>query len=205
MNLNDSEKEILKIIQNENIHYQKIFEIIYESKIQLTDEFTDLLHDSFVDNFLNQLLFLNEESRIDYLNETIETLKINFNDLIIEYSPEFETKKLIILVKNISGTLKRKIKLLSDYENKKLSHPIQINCDNVVLASIFLELSNQLSNEKKIERRISHLIADNFLSKNGKPIKLETIYKEMTEGGGITQKAKDNTKAILEKIINKLI
>jgi hypothetical protein len=205
MNLNDSEKEILSIIQNEKIYYQKIFEIIHEDKIQLNDEFINLLHDSFVDVFFNQLLNINEEARIDHLDETINTFKTVFNNLIIDYSPEFETQKLIILAKNIIGTLKKKIKLLSGYENKKLSHPIQVNCDNVVLASIFLELSKQLFIEKKIERRISHLISDNFLSKNGTPIKLETIYKEMTEGGGITQKAKDNTKAILEKIINKLI
>jgi hypothetical protein len=153
---------------------------------------------------LKKLQNLNEDARIQHLNETIVTFKIVFDELISEYSPEFDTTKLIILEKNVIGTLNKRIKLLSGYENKKLSHPIQINCDNVVLAALFLELIKEICPEKKLERRISHLISDNFLSKNSTSIKLETIYKEMTEGGGITQKAKDNAKGILVKIINKL-
>lgn len=204
MNLNNSEKKILSIIQKDRLNYQGIFEIIHEDKIQLSNEFIDLMHDSFVEHFLKQLQNLYEDARIDHLKDAIITFNEVFEDLIDEYSPEFETKKINELRKNVTGTLKKNIKLLEGYENKKLSHPIKINCDNVVLASIFIELSKEIFTEQKLERRISHLVSDNFLSKKGTPINIETIYKEMTEGGGLTQKAKDNTRVILENILKKL-
>jgi hypothetical protein len=208
MKLSLSEQEIIEIIQKDKINYQGIFDLIFENKIVLTIDFINQMQNAFNSHFHNQLSLLNEEAKIDHLNESIKDFESVMNHLISDYSPIFITDKLTLLKKNIVGTLKKRIKFLEGYENKKLAHPIKLNCDSVILAALFLELSQEIFEEKKeknqFERRLAMLISDNFESKRGTRINIETIYKEMTEGGGISERAKQNLIAILNKIVKKI-
>jgi hypothetical protein len=204
MTLKSSEQKVLDILQKEKVNYQGIFEIILIDKIQLSDEFISEMHDLLIENFLNQTKKLNENARIDHLKEIKKRFQNVFETLTDEYSPEFDSSKLNRLKKNIIGSLKEIIKASKGELTKKLPKPIKINCDNVVLLALFQELSQEIFIGNKFDYRISQLVSDNFINKNGKPISSSICYKELNEGAGITETARKKLRELLVRITDKL-
>lgn len=180
-----------------------VFKLIYENNENLTKNDLEFISSSICEPFLKRAnLLSNDNARFHFIEKAIIDFIDDSNISINSYSRLKAKQEYSLIQSNVVGLF------ISCQENENSEYvkrkPIQINCDNVVLLALFEEISKEIFLIEKPHYRISQLVSDNFLNKKGEIISKKYCYDEFNEGGGITQKAKNNLIVHLQNIIKRL-
>lgn len=202
MKNNNLESIISKILAKKKYYYEEIFESIRDSKEKVVSKkFYDVMKDKILERYFSELETCKEEIKKSHLKKIIKQFKREFN--FDDYRPDINTDDLDLLREEIIANLKQELKLLKGSKTKTQHDPIQIKCDNVILYALFQEIGNELFASKPSNHRISQLISENFINKDGKAITQKSCYNKIKNGS--SENAIKNLNEILTRITKKRI
>lgn len=193
----------LRMFFKSEYYLSDLFKLIYESNENLNKNDVQFICQSICEGYFKKFdLYIDDNAKLQFIDNSINDF-ITECDLYISTYQKLKPKEEYFIIRdNVVGLMLS----YNENEQKELTKrkPIQINCDNVVLLALFEQLSKEIFVEQRLQYRIAQLMADNFINSRGESISRKTCYDELTEGGGITQNAKNKLKPILERILKRI-
>jgi len=215
MKWNDLEKRLLPLISNEDIENRYLFLNIeaHGHKSNISNEFFELMKERYIENFNNELDYLNPGAHADHLRFRLKEFSDSYNTLIEEYQNRFDVKPMLFFKHNVEAALKTDInnyvepvreqsvsKTMTKEKVKELDR-IEFRGEKVVLYAALKELSKEMFPDIS-DHRLSQLISDNFKDEDGKAIDQKTCYNQLKNEP--SPSAKEKLYEVLKRISHRL-